>query len=576
MAGTSLTGCVTDCGTWKGLIPVVLLFGVSSVTTLGQTSSPIPPLVPKAELLQSNPFVTVPVGVGKRVRDTRPTASSDRPMATTPVFNITGAWTDSLGVEVYELNQSPSGIISGGVDTYDCEVPIWPVSGSITGNEFTITATNPTGGNGNCLSSYFTLVETLAADGNSATGSFTSYSPSLGFAEGPADMTFLAGALLITTTSLPTATAGLTYSTALSATGGIQPYSFSVASGTLPDGFILDAPTGIISSSGSPIPAPGPYPLTFQVTDSTGAMAPFPASLPLTVLNGLSLTSNGAQVLAKGCATISSKPSMPRLVASLTSNQGLSGTVDWSLAVQYTGPDSPQTTFSFNTHVTSLPANHSWTVPFGGTFIGGDATLTYTYQGATQTFDFCIDGKNPEVKSVKDALGTDPWFLPDIAYVESLHTYHQFDSDGDPLFGAPHGFGIMQLDPPPSQLDVFDWVQNLNDGIDKVNSLESGAAAFWDRQVAQYTAWADDHDDTPPPPGNDSEGSCVFGYAPAGTEYSFSDAIWIKQYNGATANYIAWANTGANKNNPMWVFHRCSATSAGEVCYVKRICEADQ
>jgi subtilisin family serine protease len=69
----------------------------------------------------------------------------------------------------------------------------------------------------------------------------------------------------ITTTSLPGGTVGVAYNETLAATGGTTPYSWSLASGTLPAGLTLDASTGAIT--GTPTSG-GTATFTAQVTDS--------------------------------------------------------------------------------------------------------------------------------------------------------------------------------------------------------------------------------------------------------------------------------------------------------------------
>ncbi len=71
-------------------------------------------------------------------------------------------------------------------------------------------------------------------------------------------------AVSISTTALPAATSGTDYSAALAATGGAAPYTWSLASGSLPPGLILGAVTGDISGDPS---AEGTYDFTVRVAD---------------------------------------------------------------------------------------------------------------------------------------------------------------------------------------------------------------------------------------------------------------------------------------------------------------------
>jgi hypothetical protein len=77
--------------------------------------------------------------------------------------------------------------------------------------------------------------------------------------------------LSITTASdLADATAGVPYGRSLSATGGVAPYTFSVAAGSLPPGITLDDATSTITGTPS---AGGTFTFTLQVTDAGGASA---------------------------------------------------------------------------------------------------------------------------------------------------------------------------------------------------------------------------------------------------------------------------------------------------------------
>lgn len=76
--------------------------------------------------------------------------------------------------------------------------------------------------------------------------------------------------LSITTSSLPGGKVDTTYTQTLTATGGTPPYTWSIASGSLPRPLALNPSTGVIT--GIPT-APGTLNFTVQVTDSSGATA---------------------------------------------------------------------------------------------------------------------------------------------------------------------------------------------------------------------------------------------------------------------------------------------------------------
>ena len=76
--------------------------------------------------------------------------------------------------------------------------------------------------------------------------------------------------LVITTSSLPNGIVGAAYSATLSASGGIQPYTWTLTSGQLPTGLSLGATSGSISR----IPtATGTYTFTIQVKGHLGGTA---------------------------------------------------------------------------------------------------------------------------------------------------------------------------------------------------------------------------------------------------------------------------------------------------------------
>jgi hypothetical protein len=91
-----------------------------------------------------------------------------------------------------------------------------------------------------------------------------------------------APSLAITTTSLPGADEGVTYSATLSATGGAGPYTWTVTSGFLPDGLTLDTSTGVIG--GTVLRGAGSYTVTIEVSDSENPAATAEQTLTLDVI----------------------------------------------------------------------------------------------------------------------------------------------------------------------------------------------------------------------------------------------------------------------------------------------------
>jgi len=87
----------------------------------------------------------------------------------------------------------------------------------------------------------------------------------------------ITSALSITTTTLPAGAQNVAYSTTLAASGGTQPYTWTITTGTLPSGLNLNSSTGVIS--GTPT-ASGTSSFTVKVTDANS----------LTATQGLSIT----------------------------------------------------------------------------------------------------------------------------------------------------------------------------------------------------------------------------------------------------------------------------------------------
>jgi large repetitive protein len=129
----------------------------------------------------------------------------------------------------------------------------------------------------------------------------------------------IATALSISTASLPSATVNAAYSQTLARNGGTAPFTWSIASGSLPSGLTLAAGTGIISGTPS---AAGTANFTVRVTDSA-------------VSNGATTTK--ALQIAVAAPLVITTSSLPGGITGSAYSQSVSGTggtspFTWSLA----------------------------------------------------------------------------------------------------------------------------------------------------------------------------------------------------------------------------------------------------
>ncbi|GEM_PF-402432 len=89
--------------------------------------------------------------------------------------------------------------------------------------------------------------------------------------EATQDMSIYISELVISTDSLASGIMNVAYHQVLQASGGKPPYTWSIISGNLPQGLVLDPVSGAIT--GVPAKAGGPFTSVFKVVDSVGASA---------------------------------------------------------------------------------------------------------------------------------------------------------------------------------------------------------------------------------------------------------------------------------------------------------------
>lgn len=188
--------------------------------------------------------------------------------------------TGLVGAQSFQITVSTSGAVA---------VTVAPTIATVTSSgtiQFTALVTNTSNvavtwstSRGTITSSGLYQAPTVTAN-TGATVTATSTADST--KSGKASLTItpvLASKLAVTTTSLSGATAGTAYSATLKASGGTTPYSWTVASGTLPAGLSLQS-SGLLSGTTTQT---GQFSFTVQVADSSSTKQTATRSLTLAV-----------------------------------------------------------------------------------------------------------------------------------------------------------------------------------------------------------------------------------------------------------------------------------------------------
>src|SRR6266571_1934460 len=170
-------------------------------------------------------------------------------------------------------------------------------------------------------------------------------------AQQPLSIAISASSPVITTSSLPAGQMGAAYQATLSASGGTTPYSWSLASGSLPAGLSLNSASGVISGTPS---ASGTSSFTVQVTDSAGKAAQQPLSIAISASSPAITTSSlpAGQMGAAYQATLSASGGTTPYSWSLASGSLPAGLSLNSASGVISGTPSASGTSSFTVQVT--------------------------------------------------------------------------------------------------------------------------------------------------------------------------------------------------------------------------------
>jgi hypothetical protein len=275
---------------------------------------------------------------------------------------------------------------------------------------------------------------------------------------------------------------------------------------------------------------------------------------------------NGAVVAANSTVYIDPTPSLPLIGTLVPSRPGvqLSGQVSWTSQILYIVPG--RQIYSCQ-DLGTLAASASWTVI---NWCGGQATLSAVYNGVTYSLSFNVLGTNPQVSAIQSQIGPSPWYARQLARSENGGQLVQFLANGQPTFGAPNGYGIMQIDNQTLPSDLWNWKINIEHGMLVINATTPTASKHW--VTFSVPAWQKYNQQNPLNPVamhvNVTEGSnpCVFSNTPAAGQHPFIDGIAIKMYNAGNAysnDFMYWdPNTNSWKLQDIY----------GGFNYVSRVC----
>ena len=226
-----------------------------------------------------------PTAVGTSYFTLKVTDSASPPDVATQNLSITINPAGTLTISPSTLNNGELGVgyqqrplISGGTQNYTVSVTagILPPGLQVSANN---QGANPVGyiyGDPSTAGTYsFTYQATDS-----------SYPPNV--ANANYSITILpAGTFAILTTTLPSGEVGAGYNQQPLASGGIQPYTFSISAGALPPGVTLTTSTGVLS--GSPTAA-GTYSFTYTATDFSIPPKTATANLSIKIFPAVTIT----------------------------------------------------------------------------------------------------------------------------------------------------------------------------------------------------------------------------------------------------------------------------------------------
>ena len=181
--------------------------------------------------------------------------------------------------------------------------------------------------------------------------------------------------LTITTTAIPFGVAAAPYSTQLTAAGGTGPYTWSVASGTLPSGLSLSG-AGVLS--GTP-KGTGSFSFTISVRDSSAQQQTASHAFTMTIYTKAK-NGSGTETITPTTAVHGSSGNTFTLVYTAPANGALyKGKLRIVVPTGWTAPSKSSTSAGFVQSTMGSVATSSQTITITALSVAPGATVTITY-----------------------------------------------------------------------------------------------------------------------------------------------------------------------------------------------------
>jgi hypothetical protein len=432
----------------------------------------------------------------------------------------------------------------------------WSVGPGSLPNGLTLSKTGQITGSPTTNGSFSFTAKVTDAAAQNATGAFT--------------LTISPAPLRISTSSLPNGQTGSNYSATLAATGGIMPYTWTLAGGSLPTGLSLNGSTGAIT--GTPSASVTNASLTFKVTDSESPAVSETAILALTISASptvASVTLKPNSVLggstSQGTVTLSGPALSGGATVTLASSNTAAAQVQASVVVA-----AASTTATFTITTSAVTSSKSSIISASYNSSTQTATLTVT-QVVTSVAVLTYHNDNQRTgQNVNETALT-----PSNVNSTQFGKLFSLPVDGQ-LFAQPLYVPSLTIG---SQVHNVLFLATQHDSVYAWDADTASTTPLWQTSFINPTAGV-----TTVPCGEAASGDCStiypeFGITSTPVIDSSTGTLYVvaitKEVSGTTTSYVYRLHalnitTGAEKFGGPVVLQASASSSSGTVTFVPK------